>query len=257
MNRLWSLLFLSVPVMGMALVLAAALGAPHQYWLPESIGPRTESIDSVFNLFHGIVGVVFAATGLLLAFALWRFRGDRPNPASPRHGSLALEFLWTLVPAGMLGWMAFYQAGFWNQNKVADPVTYQVNRQGEVLESAPTARVLARQFDWTFVYPGRDGRFDTRDDVVAPGVLTVPVDEVIVLELRSEDVIHSFAINALRLKQDIVPALNTRIWFEAAREGTWEINCTELCGWGHYRMAAQLQVVSRDEFDRRTVADGN
>ena len=98
------------------------------------------------------------------------------------------------------------------------------------------------------MYPGEDGEFDTPDDFVSPGVLTIPRDELIIVELVSEDVIHSFAINALRLKQDIVPGLDVRIAFQATRTGEWEINCAELCGWGHYRMSARLRVLEASEF---------
>ncbi len=251
MNRCWSLLFLSVPLLGTAIVWGASrqTGLFADAWLPESIGPRTESVDDVFNRINIVLGFVLMLTGLILAWSLWRFPAGQNRPASFRRNHLVLELIWTLIPAGILTWLAFYQLPFWNENKVDPPVRFLSGITGDKIYVEPIARVIARQFDWTFVYPGMDGEFDTRDDLVSPGVLILPQDEELVLELTSEDVIHSFCINALRLKQDIVPQLNPQIWFQVTRSGEWEINCTELCGWGHFRMAAMLRVVPRAEFD--------
>ena len=109
--------------------------------------------------------------------------------------------------------------------------------------------MVAYQFGWRFIYPGLDGVFDTRDDVISENLLVLPSHEEIVAELRSLDVIHSFAINKLRLKQDIVPGLSPRIWFMITQNGDWEINCMELCGWGHFRMSARLRTVSPKDFE--------
>jgi cytochrome c oxidase subunit 2 len=243
------LLFLAVPVLGTAIVIGVALQTPFAgYWLPDSIGPRTVSIDGLMNLVHSILGAVFLLTGTVLALSLWRFSAQRPGKASPRRGSLVLELTWTLIPAGILGWLAFHQATFWNLNKVEIPLTTSPDRDGNYVSLPPVARVVARQFEWTFIYPGQDGEFDTRDDIVSPGLLVLPQGVNIVLELTSEDVIHSFAINTLRLKQDVVPGLDSRIWFNITQTGDQEINCMELCGWGHYRMAATLRVVTPAEF---------
>ncbi len=252
MNRLWSLLFLAVPVLGIVIVLGASGvgGFVTDRWLPEAIGPRTTSVDGLFNLIHAIAGVVFFLTATILGVSLWCFSADRAGSARFWHGNVVLELLWTAIPAGVLVWLAFYQLPFWNLNKVDAPRMYFDPEQREESLTPPIARVVARQFDWSFVYPGSDGEFDTIDDVVSSGVLVLPRDEMNVLELASEDVIHGFAINALRLKQDIVPGLASRVWFAVSGEGEWEIHCTELCGWGHYRMAAKLRVVSRVEYDQ-------
>lgn len=241
---------MAVPVLGTAIVLGAAWERPFAgYWLPDSIGPRTESIDGLMNLIHLILGVVFMLTGLVLAFSLFRYSSDRPGRASSRRGNLLLELLWTLIPAGVLGWLVFYQAAMWDENKLTVPLSAFPDTDGNYDKAPPVARVVARQFDWTFVYPGTDGEFDTRDDIISSGLLVLPTDRDIVLELASEDVIHSFCINALRLKQDIVPGLNSLVWFKVLETGEWEINCMELCGWGHYRMSATMQCVSKADFE--------
>jgi len=72
----------------------------------------------------------------------------------------------------------------------------------------------------------------------------------VVVELTAEDVIHSFNIPAFRLKQDAVPGMHIRAWFEATLPGVYELGCAELCGLGHYKMRAVVTVHSAEEFQR-------
>jgi cytochrome c oxidase subunit 2 len=71
-----------------------------------------------------------------------------------------------------------------------------------------------------------------------------------VATLRSKDVIHSFFLPEFRVKQDAVPGMSTRIWFDAMRVGHWEIACAELCGLGHYRMKGFVTVETPEEFEK-------
>ena len=67
----------------------------------------------------------------------------------------------------------------------------------------------------------------------------------ILIHLRSRDVLHSFYVPTLRLKQDAVPGMNIPVWFEVAettKPGDYDLVCAELCGWGHYKMKGNLHV---------------
>jgi cytochrome c oxidase subunit 2 len=132
--------------------------------------------------------------------------------------------------------------------------------------------VQAQQFAFYFHYPGPDGRFgavhtdkiddgsgnymgldpahDTsaRDDIVS-STLVVPVNRPIALTLHSRDVGHSFFVRELRVQQDFVPGLDVPLQFTATQTGQFEIVCTQLCGWGHYRMKAFVRVVRPAEYD--------
>ena len=77
----------------------------------------------------------------------------------------------------------------------------------------------------------------------------VPVDEEVVIALKSMDVLHSFFLPNLRVKQDAVPGMKQFVWFEAKKSRTYDIVCAELCGWGHYKMKGRLTVEPRASFD--------
>jgi len=115
---------------------------------------------------------------------------------------------------------------------------------------APLAEVTGRQFEWRIRYAGKDGVLGNEDDVSIANDLHVPVNEEVVLKIKSQDVLHSFFLPNLRLKQDVVPGMKQHVWFKANRTGVFDIVCAELCGWGHYKMRGRLTVESRDDFNR-------
>jgi len=109
--------------------------------------------------------------------------------------------------------------------------------------------IMPQQFAWNFRYAGEDGVFATKDDIVAPlNQLHVPVGTPIVLQMTPYDVVHSFYVPALRIKQDATPGTVTTFWFEAKKEGKYEIACSALCGIGHSNMRGFLTVESKDAF---------
>jgi cytochrome c oxidase subunit 2 len=76
------------------------------------------------------------------------------------------------------------------------------------------------------------------------------VNRPIVATLHAEDVIHSFFVPQWRIKQDAVPGMNIRVWFQPTEVGTFELGCAELCGLGHYRMRAVVTVHTQQDYDR-------
>jgi cytochrome c oxidase subunit 2 len=67
--------------------------------------------------------------------------------------------------------------------------------------------------------------------------------------LSSLDVIHSFGLPQMRVKQDAIPGIEQRIWFTPTQTGEWEIACSQLCGLGHYRMRGFYSVQTQADFD--------
>jgi cytochrome c oxidase subunit 2 len=114
----------------------------------------------------------------------------------------------------------------------------------------PTAEITGRQFNWDVRYPGRDGELHTLDDIVrVDGDIHFPAHEEVVLVIKSADVLHSFFLPNLRMKQDVVPGMDQYMWFKARETGSYDIVCAELCGWGHYKMKGRATFEPRSQFD--------
>lgn len=111
-------------------------------------------------------------------------------------------------------------------------------------------QVLAQQWAWNFRYAGKDGEFNTADDVVQLNNLVVPVGKRVMMQMTSKDVIHALYIPNVRLKADLIPGRYSKLWFDANIPGNYEIACAEMCGNHHYLMKAQLSVLSAENYER-------
>lgn len=249
MNRFWSILFFLVPILGVASFVLAGLNiAPLKNCsLPSSYSAAGDTIDNLFDGIHYLSAFILLGTGLAIGFAMWKFdhRRDPDSKAAYIHHNTKLEVCWTIVPACILVFLAFYQMKSWTENKMDRP-TMQID--GQTALRPPLLMVKAKQFGWEFHYAGADGEVETQDDVYIENLMVVPSGVDVVIQLESRDVIHSFYVPELRLKQDIVPGMTQFAWFNSREEGDIEIFCTELCGWGHYKMKADLKIVSPSEF---------
>jgi cytochrome c oxidase subunit 2 len=173
---------------------------------------------------------------VLLIWFLIQFRYKPGRPAVYSHGNTALELVWTATPAAVFIILFLISQSTWAKVKQFAPV------------SDTEVRLIAKQFAWEFHYPGPDGKFDTEDDFQQDGELHVPVNKPVRLYLQGTDVIHSFFVPVLRLKQDVVPGREILAWFEATKTGRFEIPCAELCGPGHSGMKGWLTVHSADDY---------
>src|SRR5690606_37959781 len=89
-------------------------------------------------------------------------------------------------------------------------------------------QVLAQQWAWNFRYAGKDGEFNTADDVVQLNNMIVPVGKKVMIQMTSKDVIHSFFLPNVRLKADAIPGRYAKIWFDTNKVGNYEIACAEM-----------------------------
>ncbi len=87
-----------------------------------------------------------------------------------------------------------------------------------------------------------------QDDIITLNQLHIPVDTPVIVDLSSKDVIHSFSLPVMRVKQDVIPGQMIPVWFEAKSTGNFEIACAQLCGLAHYRMRGFLIVESKEDF---------
>ncbi len=144
--------------------------------------------------------------------------------------------------------------------------------------SALQVEATGMQFAWYFRYPGPDFAFGrTRPELIAPGEgnplgldpadargsddfvtneLVLPANRQVDVHLHAQDVMHGFSVPAMRVKQNAVPGEDIHIHFTPTAPGTYAILCTQLCGLGHFRMTANLRVVSAPEFEAWRAAHG-
>jgi cytochrome c oxidase subunit 2 len=192
------------------------------WWLPENVSTYGRDIDWLFHLIYAITGVTFVLVSVTLVAFLIMYR-DRPGRrARYTHGNSTLEIVWTVVPALILVILTFLSAPAWSRIKMTQPPTDL------------TIEVVAKQFNWQVKYPNSDKVF--LDEI------HVPVNKVVHVDLKSQDVIHSFFVPQFRMKQDAVPGRSIKTWFEATRPGKYELPCAELCGFGHSGMKGWIYV---------------
>jgi cytochrome c oxidase subunit 2 len=208
--------------------------------LPIDVSTYGGDIDHVFWLIFWIVGIWFVAAEGILLYSIIRHRKRNGAHAMYLRGDTPRQLAWVLIPAFVVLCLDLgidrAGASVWERVK------------GESPRSDFVVRITAKQFNWNFTYPGPDGKFGTADDITTENDLHVPVGEVVRFELQSGDVIHSFFVPSLRLKQDVVPGRTIRGWFEATERGSYEIACSELCGFGHYSMHGNVIVQTRVEY---------
>ena len=211
-------------------------------WFPENVSTFGGEIDSLFYLILYITGAWFLLTEGLILFFLIRYRRRASAKAAYIPGNTLRQAAWILVPCLIVLildlWIDFRGAAVWARIK------------GKVPASDLMIQVTGKQFNWEIVYPGPDGKFGTEDDFQTENELHVPVGKVVRVVLKSKDVIHSFFLPHLRLKQDAVPGREIPAWFEATRPGQFEIPCAELCGFGHSGMNGQLIVHTPEEYEK-------
>ncbi|MCA9167973.1 MAG: cytochrome c oxidase subunit II, partial [Planctomycetales bacterium] len=211
MGRFWSLLFLLVPILGVAvfvLAINAQSGPFYAHWFPEDISEHGYVIDNLFYTILYLTGAIFIGTGLTFFWFLWKYDAAKTaEPVKFVHGSHALEIVWSILPAATLLFIAIYQMNAWADVKLLRP------RAEDGSPKAPIAEVTGRQFEWRVRYPGPDGVIGTADDIHTVNDLHLPVGEEIVLQIKSMDVLHSFFLPHVRVKQDVVPGMKQYVWF--------------------------------------------
>lgn len=209
--------------------------------LPEGISTYSDAVDGLFYVILGITGFFFLLTEGLLLYFILRYRAKDGRRAVHTHGSHKLELAWTFVPGVILFALAVFQTGTWGDIKFQSKFPNDPN--------ALHVRVMGRQFEWLFWYPGKDREFRTADDIVGRGEMHVPVNRNVFVHLQTMDVLHSFWLPNVRLKQDLLAGQTIRQWFNCVRTGKFPIVCAELCGLGHTTMAGTLVVDTEAEFD--------
>ena len=233
-------------------------------WLPVQASEHAAAVDALLASTHWLIAVLAVGWLAFFVYCLARFN-RRANPVA-RYRSVPSRVAWILAGAIAvveLGELFFVAIPLWAARANGAPAG----------EHATVVRVVAEQFAWNVHYPGADGVFGrtdvrlvspedplgidrsdpaARDDFATINQLNFPVGRPVVVQLTSKDVIHSFSLPQMRIKQDAIPGIVSTLWFRptlVTRGAPWEINCSQLCGLAHYRMRGFYRSMSQGDFD--------
>lgn len=238
-------------------------------WLgmPAAASAHAGDVDQVMALVHWLMLVLLVGWGLFFAFVLVRFRRGR-QPRANYHGVRARWASW--IEGAVLGaevvLLVFFSIPVWSARVDALPAASQ----------STVVRVVAEQFAWNVHYPGADGTFGrtairlvspdnplgldrsdpaAADDLTLINRLNLPLGKPVIVYLSSKDVVHSFGLPQMRIKQDATPGVMQPVWFTPTETGEWDIACSQLCGLGHFRMRGVYAVLPAADYEAWLAAE--
>jgi cytochrome c oxidase subunit 2 len=232
--------------------------------MPINASGQGAGVDHLIFWVHLLMLVLFVGWLGYFILVLFKFN-NRANPKADHagvksHSSTYLEAIVALIEGVLLIGLAI---PLWAKavDQFPDPKK----------ESVTVINIIAQQFDWFGWYPGTNGVFAAQDrkfvtsdnlygldkkdpnykaNFIVSKNLVVPVNKPVLVNITSMDVIHCFAIRPMRVTQDAIPGMRIPAWFLPVKEGTYRINCAQLCGNSHYGMTGTLKVVSQAEYDK-------
>jgi cytochrome c oxidase subunit 2 len=244
-SKLFGLGFLS-------LLFANAASAASSVFMPPDATAIATEYDKIYSflIIVSVISFVLLIGGMIWFVFKYRRQSEAQKSAYITH-SHVLEFLWSFIPFVIFmfvfvwGWMVYHE-------------------MRNFPEDALEVHVVAKQWDWKFIYKnGREvySSLDSSNNTI-PATMVVPLGRPVKLIMASQKknpdnsndpsdraVIHSFFVPAFRIKQDVVPGRYSAIWFKAEKLGTYNIFCAEYCGTSHSRMRGLIKVVTPEEFD--------
>ena len=237
--------------------------------LPPQASAHAAQIDDMIVMLHWLMLPLFVGWSIFFIYTLIRFRAsvhpkaDYVGVRSHRTSSY-LDVAVVIVEAVIL---LVFAIPAWAVRVNALPPE----------DGATVVHVIAKQFEWHIQYPGPDGRFGRRDaslitstnaigldrsdpngadDIHSLAYLNLPVDTPVIVYLTTLDVIHSFGITSMRVKQDVIPGMEIPVWWEPTVMGNYEINCSQLCGLGHYRMRGYVNIMNQADYQSFLAEEG-
>jgi cytochrome c oxidase subunit 2 len=198
-------------------------------FMPPAVTEIAGQVNNLYSfiLWASLVSCVILIGGMI--YFVWKYKRRSSNDKTPyiSHNTF-LEFLWSFIP--LVFFLVFFAWGWW------------IYHQMRVMpENALEVHVFGRQWSWEFVY--KSGK-------TAGNEFVVPVNQPVKLIMTSKDVLHSFYVPSMRIKQDVVPGKYTALTFTAEKLGDFHVFCTEYCGTSHSGMIGKLKVVTREDYEK-------
>jgi len=201
------------------------------YQLPIAASAEAGPIDVLFDAHFIMIAFLFSLIMVFMIYSAIAFRRKEGDDSDGEHfhGNTALEIGWTIIPLIIV--IGF---GVWGAVVLGDITEVQANEM--------VVNVTGRQWSWVFSYPDYEEVGQTPE-------LVLPVNQTIRLRMNSTDVLHSFWVPEFRVKQDLVPGMETTLRITPTEIDEYKVRCAEICGFDHARMLATVRVVSQAEFD--------
>src|SRR5665213_1402318 len=230
--------------------------------MPPLASSNGQDVDDLIIYVHWLMLALFIGWIIYFGYAVWRFRTSR-NPKADyvgvkNHASTYVE----LTVAGIEAVLLIF---------IAVPLWAKAVDKFPAGKDSTVVQIVAEQYNWNARYAGPDGIFgrqdmkfvvstnafgvdysdtNSADDVQVLNEIHVPVGKPVIMYVSSKDVIHSLKIIAMRVCQDAIPGLRIPCWFVPTQIGRYQINCAQLCGFGHAGMTRGfLTVESQADFD--------
>jgi len=201
-----------------------------EFFFPKQVSTYASDIDSLyFFIFYSSVVLFFIVVfGMVYLSIKYRHRkGEELKLTSSKDHSNLLESMFFIIPFILVS-ITFV----WGIRSYLKMVI--------VPDDAIEIKVTGQSWFWTFDYP--DGGTTLNE-------LVVPSNRPVKLVLSSKDVLHSFFIPVMRSKMDCLPNRYNIMWFDATKEGVYDIFCTEYCGTGHSQMGAKVIVMQPAQYE--------
>ena len=248
---------MKIAIVLILLVIASVLFHLFSPWYLTPIASNWQSIDDTISLTFWVTGFVFVAVNFFLAYVVIRYKKKKNSRAEYEPENKKLEIILTL--ATTIGVAAMLAPGLlvWDEFVSVPP-------------DAHVVEVVGQQWQWSFRYPGKDGKlgkvdstlvtvsnpfginprdpFGQDDILISSNEIHMPIDKPVKVLLRSKDVLHNFTVPQFRVKMDLVPGSITYLWFTPTRTGAFEILCEELCGIAHFAMRGRVVVDSQQDY---------
>jgi len=220
------------------------------------------AIDSMLEMLHWFMLVLFVGWGSFYAYTLWRFQAKK-NPKANYVGTTS--HLPTKLEGGVLVLEIVLLMAF------AAPIWANRVDQFPTGPDVTHVRAVGQQFQWDLQYSGPDGKFghrdiklvtgsnplgldrndpDAADDLTTVNEMHLPVNKPCIVDVMSRDVIHDFCIPNMRVAQDAIPGSIIPLWFVPVKTGTYEIVCAQLCGSNHSLMKGTLVVENEADYKK-------
>jgi len=241
--------------------LGASLAAPSAHaiawYFQGPASPIAQDIDHLHQYVMWLIIVIFVGVFGFMFYACYAHRKSRGHPAEQFHENTAVEILWTVIPALILIVIAW-------------PVTKVVIAQKDTSSPDLTIKATGYQWKWGYDYLKGEGEgisfvsmLATPREQIDEGApkdenyllevdheLVVPIGKKVRILTTAADVIHSFWVPAVGVKQDAIPGFIRDTWFRADKTGTFRGQCAELCGKEHGFMPIVLRVVSQEDYTK-------